>query len=235
MNKKGRLDLVLVNPGGRTQVYQSLATSLSAIEPPIWTGMIATFARSKGASVSIIDANAEYLTPEETADRIADMDPLLTAVVVYGHHPSASTQAMPAAGAICTAVKQRAPQLKTILVGGHAAALPKQTLEEQHSDFVCGGEGPHTLVELVQALQTGRDDELNKVRGLWYWVGGTPRSTAPAPLVKDLDQEMPELAWDLLPMETYRAHNWHCFDGLQRQPYASVYTTLGCPYHCSFC
>ena len=46
---------------------------------------------------------------------------------------------------------------------------------------------------------------------------------------------MPEMAWDLLPMEKYRAHNWHCFGGLDRQPYASFYTTFGCPYHCSFC
>ncbi|MBI3862016.1 MAG: radical SAM protein, partial [Planctomycetia bacterium] len=40
---------------------------------------------------------------------------------------------------------------------------------------------------------------------------------------------------DLVPMEKYRAHNWHCFEDLQRQPYAAVYTTLGCPYHCTFC
>ena len=46
---------------------------------------------------------------------------------------------------------------------------------------------------------------------------------------------MPEMAWDLLPMKTYRAHNWHCFGNLDRQPYASFYTTFGCPYHCSFC
>jgi radical SAM superfamily enzyme YgiQ (UPF0313 family) len=36
-------------------------------------------------------------------------------------------------------------------------------------------------------------------------------------------------------MDRYRAHNWHCFGHLQRQPYAALYTTLGCPYHCSFC
>ena len=46
---------------------------------------------------------------------------------------------------------------------------------------------------------------------------------------------MPEMAWDLLPMKKYRAHNWHCFGDLERQPYASFYTTFGCPYHCSFC
>ena len=46
---------------------------------------------------------------------------------------------------------------------------------------------------------------------------------------------MPGIAWDLLPMAEYRAHNWHCFGDLERQPYAAIYTTLGCPYHCSFC
>src|SRR3990172_7062703 len=46
---------------------------------------------------------------------------------------------------------------------------------------------------------------------------------------------MPEMAWDLLPMDKYRAHNWHCFGDIPRQPYGALYTTLGCPYHCSFC
>jgi radical SAM superfamily enzyme YgiQ (UPF0313 family) len=36
-------------------------------------------------------------------------------------------------------------------------------------------------------------------------------------------------------MSRYRAHNWHCFGGKARQPYAAIYTTLGCPYKCSFC
>src|SRR5215475_2033540 len=46
---------------------------------------------------------------------------------------------------------------------------------------------------------------------------------------------MPGPAWDLLPMDRYRAHNWHCLGGQARQPYAAIYTTFGCPYHCSFC
>jgi radical SAM superfamily enzyme YgiQ (UPF0313 family) len=53
--------------------------------------------------------------------------------------------------------------------------------------------------------------------------------------VAHLDDDMPGIAWDLLPMGAYRAHNWHCLGGLDRQPYAAIYTTLGCPYHCSFC
>lgn len=54
-------------------------------------------------------------------------------------------------------------------------------------------------------------------------------------LVGKIFDGMPRVAWDLLPMERYRAHNWHCLDGSPRSPYASVYTSLGCPFSCSFC
>jgi radical SAM superfamily enzyme YgiQ (UPF0313 family) len=228
------LDLVLVNPGNRREVFQSLATDLAAIEPPVWAGLIATFIRSRGFIVKIVDAEGEGLSVDETVSRIIDMNPALAAVIVYGHQPSASTQNMPAAGDLCTLLKERAPDLKTILVGGHVAALPERTLLEESVDFTCNGEGPYTLLELLQAL-TNKERNLGKVRGLVRRDGGEIVRSGPAPLVKDLDVEMPGIAWDLLPMANYRAHNWHCFGHLVRQPYASLYTTLGCPFRCSFC
>jgi len=40
----------------------------------------------------------------------------------------------------------------------------------------------------------------------------------------------------LIPHEKYRAHNWHCLADIHhRQPYGVIYTSLGCPFHCSFC
>lgn len=229
-----KLDLVLINPGNRKQVFQSLATDLAAIEPPVWAGLIATFIRSHGFAVQIVDAEGEGLSFHETARRVIDIDPTLTAVIVYGHQPSASTQNMPAAGELCKLLKERAPNLKTILVGGHVAALPERTLLEESVDFTCDGEGPHTLLQLLHAL-TNKETDLGKVRGLLYRNGEGIVRSGPAPLVKDLDVEMPGIAWDLLPMQNYRAHNWHCFGDLVRQPYASFYTTLGCPFRCSFC
>jgi radical SAM superfamily enzyme YgiQ (UPF0313 family) len=196
--------------------------------------MMATFIRNRGYSVAIVDAEAEDLTPEQAAQRVGDMDPTLVALVVYGHQPSASTQNMAIAGEICTSLKNNAPRTQILMVGGHVAALPGRTLQEEETDFVATGEGPYTILELLQSLGSSTPD-LSKVRGLCYWEGRTIRSNPPAPLVKDLASEIPQLAWDLLPMEKYRAHNWHCFGGLQRQPYAAIYTTLGCPYHCTFC
>jgi len=229
------LDVLLINPGGRSQVYQDLGADLAAVEPPVWAGLMATYLRARGTSVAILDANAEQLTPAETAARVAEAAPTLAAVVVYGQQPSASTQVMPAAGAICSALREVAPETRTILVGGHVAALPERTLREEAVDFVCSGEGPVTLSDLSEALGTRRHPDLSSVRGLWYRDGEQLRATPPAPLVRNLDGEMPGVAWDLLPMPRYRAHNWHCFGHLDRQPYASLYTTLGCPYHCTFC
>lgn len=229
-----KLDLVLINPGGRRAIYQGLGTTLAAIEPPVWAGLLATYVRRRGFSVRIVDANAEDLTPEETADAVADLDPRLAAVVVYGHNPSASTQVMPSAGAVCAALRTRAPELPSLLVGGHVAALPERTLREEAASFVCGGEGPATIAELLDALAAVNPD-FRRVSGLYVRDGDRIAAGPPAPLVSDLDGSMPGMAWDLLPMARYRAHNWHCFGDVPREPYAALYTTLGCPYRCTFC
>ena len=65
---------------------------------------------------------------------------------------------------------------------------------------------------------------------------GNPVGNAPAPLMTNLDRDLPGQAWDLLDMRRYRAHNWHCFGNPEaRSPYASLQTSLGCPFTCSFC
>lgn len=228
------LDLVLVNPGGRVRAYQSLGDTLAAVEPPVWAGMLATYVRRQGYTVRLLDANAENLGEDEVVDRIRDLAPRLVAIVVYGQHPSASTQVMPATRTLCRALKEKQPHLKILLVGGHVAALPELTLEQEAADFVCGGEGPQTLVELLQALASYRPD-FSKVHDLWFRSGPEVCATPAAPLLLDLDDLMPGPAWDLLPMAAYRAHNWHCFGYEERQPYAAFYTSLGCPFRCAFC
>ena len=67
-----KLDLLLINPSSRTQVYQSLASELAAVENPVWAGLMASFCRTAGLSVELIDAEAEGLTAEQTAERVRD-------------------------------------------------------------------------------------------------------------------------------------------------------------------
>lgn len=228
------LDLLLVNPGPADEAYQGLRPRATAIEPPIWCGLIATFMRRRGYTVRVIDAHALGLTPTQVAEAVAAEPVRLVAIVAYGHHPSASTQVMPAAGAIATAIRRRLPAQVTCLLGGHVAALPERTLAEEAVTFVAGGEGAHTLAAWLESAGSAVPSP-SRIPDLYFREEGRVRqSPVTAPLIA-LDEEMPGVAWDLLPMDRYRAHNWHGFGHATREPYAALYTTLGCPYTCSFC
>jgi radical SAM superfamily enzyme YgiQ (UPF0313 family) len=229
-----RIDVVLINPGDRKQVYQGLGTELAAIEPPFWVAVLAAYLRQEGFQVAIIDANAENIAPDETAQRAAALKPLLSCVVVYGSQPSASTQNMTIAGAICSALTQQKAG-RVAISGLHPSALPERTLREEAVDFVIDGEGADSLKILLEELTLSLPD-LSRVPGLWYHDATTIRSNPRANLIGDLDSYLPIAAWDLLPMHLYRAHNWHCFDDIEhRSPYAAIYTSLGCPFNCDFC
>lgn len=236
-----KLDVLVINPSALDQIYQSLSREYAAIEPPIWGALLANGVRAKGKSVEILDCEAENLTVDAATKRVAEYDPKLTVIVVYGQQPSASTQNMYAASILSTSLKQNYPDRKILLVGGHCSALPERTLNEEKVDFVCQGEGLYTIMGL---LESKMDDvtSVSKISGLWYRAElsptGKPLFTSPTAVIpqENLPQELPGMAWDLLPMKKYRAHNWHCFSHIaDRQPYASVYTSLGCPFRCAFC
>ena len=232
----GQLDLLLINPGGRYKIYQKLGANLTAVEPPLWCRLIGGYARDHDYSVEIIDCEAENLKMAAIAERVKTVSPRLIVMVVFGHQPSASTQQMASAGEKCLAIKEQNANIPIIMVGGHVSALPERTLKEESVDFVCKGEGPLTVVQLLDAIKDPESSGFEDVEGLVWMRDGEPVINPPAPLINDMDRDLHGNVWDLLPMDKYRAHNWQCFGDLEsRQPYASIYTSLGCPYKCVFC
>jgi radical SAM superfamily enzyme YgiQ (UPF0313 family) len=228
VDKKNKLDLLLVKPGNQKKIYGDLSLSLSGLEPPLWAALIAAFIRDKGYSVVIIDEEVEGRSPEETAKKIIEYNPSLTAIVVSGTNPSASTMNMSGARNILSALKAKKSSIKTMLCGLHPSALPERTLREEDADLVCQGEGFYTLLDFL----AGKD--YKEIKGLWYREGASIVSNQRAELIDP--NELPMAAWDMLPMAKYRAHNWHCFGQInERSPYAVIYMTLGCPFSCAFC
>jgi anaerobic magnesium-protoporphyrin IX monomethyl ester cyclase len=236
--KKRQLDILLIKPGSQKELYGKLSEcSLTAIEPPLWAGLIATFLLKKGYSLQIIDSEAERLSPSDLTDRISEINPFLVGIIVSGTNPSASTMNMIGARAILKEIGRRGLPVKTILAGLHPSALPERTMKEEKTDYVCEGEGFYTISELLETIKEDYERKEFNIKGLWYRKDGQIIANKRAPLVKDLNDELPYVSWNLLPMDKYRAHNWHCFQepGQKRTPYAVIYTSLGCPFRCHFC
>lgn len=228
------LDVLFVNPNAKKAVYGTLASELAGIEPPLWCGLKAAYLREKGFSVKILDSEGHNLSPADTAEKIVAENPLYVDIVVMGLNPSASsTPKMVAVRELISEIRSRKHDIKIMLSGLHPSALPKRTISEEDADFICVGEGLNTNLKLAETLKSGENNF--DIKGLWYKKDGKIIDNGSADVIKDLDS-LPFAAWDLLDMDIYRAHNWQCFEDIKtRKPYAMIYTSLGCPFNCSYC
>lgn len=227
-------DLLLVFPNNRRRAYGGLAGEVAAVTPPLQLALTAAYCRREGISVSVLDADAEDLGPAEAAARVADLRPRL-ALLSTDSLNSGDVTKMAAASETLKAIRAAAPDLPVVLEGVVPSAFPERMLREEGADYVCRGEAFQPVADLARALRSGEARPKDRIRGVWWLEGDGLVDGDRGPLPERPD-ELPLAAWDLLPMDRYRAHHWHCFGHLDRRsPYASIYTNLGCPYACTFC
>lgn len=182
--------------------------------------IIAAVLERNGYQVSVVDANALRLTPEEIPPFTVDADVVgLTAMT-----PSINT-----ALKIARQIKSLKPDLPVVLGGPHATLLAEETLAAAPEvDIIVRGEGEETIVELLQVLAEGQP--LDNVAGITFRRDGQMVNTAAGSSVIDLDS-LPFLAYHLLPWRKYRPHPPHG----RALPFAVSITSRGCPYHCAYC
>lgn len=111
-----------------------------------------------------------------------------------------------------------------IVVGGHHASLNCQDFSSTGVDAVVIGEGEHTFIELIGAIE--RDGDISDVKGLAINEGGRLKLNSPRPIEDGLDS-LP------IPLRNKEDRRYYHL-GFQR-PLALVETARGCTYSCSFC
>jgi len=228
------MELLLLRPNDQKQVYSSVS-DLVAIEPPFWAATIAAYVRERGINVGILDAEAENLSPDGVIDRLRVAQPRMIGIVITGNNLSASTWKMHGAGVIADLIKERLPSCRIFMWGLHVSALPERTMQEEKTDYVIKGESLSSIAELVKCEVSGGSPA--SIKGLYYRAeDGEIRGNPEIVLENTLD-DIPLPAWDLLPMERYRAHNWHRFGETKDTPkgYGVIATSLGCPFNCTYC
>jgi len=110
------------------------------------------------------------------------------------------------------------PHVRIVLGGVHVSTQYGQLLARYPYAVAVLGEGELTLVDLLDAFESGRD--LAEVQGIAYWCDGAVATTEPRPMIADLD-------WLPIPR--------HDLFYSPRRVLAQIMTSRGCPYACSFC
>ena len=121
--------------------------------------------------------------------------------------------------------KEIYPDVFVIMGGAHATILPLETIENEHVDAVCLGEGEATFVELLDNL-----NNLENVKGIYYKKDGEIKMNPPRPPIEDLDT-IPFPERSLLP--TFK--NYISSSSRKGRGATTIIASRGCPFNCSFC
>ena len=231
------IDLLIVSPSS-SNIYQDLKNEYSAIETPIWAGLLANCILSINRGVAIIDLEAEKISNEDFVKKVEELDPKFVLFVVTGQNPSASTPAMQGAIENAEFLKTNSAKYKIGFVGPHINALPLETMQKHDFiDVVFCNEGVFALKKLVQTNL--RDYELCDINGIGYRDdGGDIKLNPPERVVPQdsLELELPGPSYEMMPdLSKYRTSYWHCNYSGETSPFASIYTSLGCSFTCNFC
>jgi anaerobic magnesium-protoporphyrin IX monomethyl ester cyclase len=183
--------------------------------PPLGLGYLAAVLRERGINVDIVDCT--FMSPNEAIERIIRSTPSI--VGIYSMFSLRKTS--------IELAKQLRNHCGFLVAGGPLPSLDPMDFM-QDFDVVVVGEGEETILELVDAVEQGKN--LSTVKGIIYKKNGETRTTPPRESVKNLDS-LPLPARDLFENAAYKQFY------KRRLGYttSSMITSRGCPFSCDFC
>lgn len=194
--------------------------------PDIHIGLasLAAVLENESMDVKVIDNNLLELDTAQLVERITVIQPSVVGI-------NCDLVTINSVAELVSALKHiRVP----VVVGGPEANIhPGETFTKTNPDYCVYGEAERTLPQLCRALQEhgSSPKAMQAIRGLVYRTdGNTTVITPPQPLIEDLDT-LPFLALHAFDLSGYRRTDRF----LSVSPVDSLFTSRGCPFHCSFC
>jgi radical SAM superfamily enzyme YgiQ (UPF0313 family) len=112
----------------------------------------------------------------------------------------------------------------TICGGPHITCYPACIKDISRLDAICIGEGEYPTLELVNALNEGKD--FSNIKNLWVRKDGDIIKNETRPFIANLDE---------LPFEDREIFNLQKSIDKYGLGQVRVMTTRGCPYQCTYC
>lgn len=211
--------------------------------PPLGLAYLAAVVREQGHEVAVVDSVGEApeqflecvdhrflshgLSALEVAALIAEDTEVIGVSCMFSHE-------WPLTRDLIEILHERCPDALVVVGGEHATALPDLVLRDAPAvGVVVVGEGEETFADVVRAR---RDPAaVAALPGVVTRGDGADAALVIGPeraRLRAVD-DIPEPAWDLLPIEAYLELG-HGF-GVHRGRSMPILATRGCPYQCTFC
>lgn len=189
---------------------------------PIGILSIAAYLIKRGIEVEILNCNApaKVTGSADILKRVISFSPELIGFTT-------TTSSFLDAYRHAEAVKEAFPEIKTVFGGVHVSALKDKILESFPCiDYAIIGEGEKAMVQLASR------EPLGTIQGLIYREGPYLRSNGFRTDMCELD-DIPFPAFGNL--EGFPRHFAPPIFNYPRHPAATIISSRGCPYQCSYC
>lgn len=217
------MHIVLVHPAGSNWIPGKKDVSTTANRmAPLGLLSIASYLEQQDHTVEVEDCLGPFAAADhdETIRRILLHDPSLVGF-------STTTSAFPDACDLAERLKAIRPDVMTVFGGVHVSAMGGELLERfSPIDYLCLGEGEKTLTELASGMNP------SDIAGLVFRNGQSVQTNPARELIADLDS-LPLPAYEKLAGFPEKYH-LPLFSYI-KPPGATMITSRGCPYQCSYC
>ena len=213
------MKVLLINPLTNEKGMLNITTNLGL-------GYIATSLRRNGIDVEILDGVKSGMSKAKITERLKKLDYDVAGFQVY-------TYSVPDVQEGLRLVKSLNPEIITVIGGAHPSGDPEGTLSQlEGADFAFRGEAEIGLPKLLNKINGGEADYQYKDISNLIWRENGKVHCNPLQPVEDLDSlGMP--SWDLINPNDYP--NAPIGAVAKNFPLATISTTRGCPYPCTFC
>lgn len=190
------------------------------IAPPLGLLYLAKILENEGEKVCILDFSAEEFTAEKLQRALTGVDAVGMSVV---------SPSLDKTSEIIRTVKERDPEIPTMVGGPHCMIFPEKALHETGADICVHGDGECVILDLKEAV-IGKK-QLSEIPGVYYKEDSTIKRGTQEKFLKDLDS-IPFPARHLVRQYIY-GRAWK--PRIKREEFTSIVTGRGCPFNCSFC
>ncbi|ODS30295.1 MAG: Radical SAM domain protein [Candidatus Scalindua rubra] len=188
---------------------------------PIGLGYIAAYLndKAKDVEIKILNCILEKYNHNDFAEYVKEFKPDLVGITAF-------TVEIKSALKCCQIVKTIDNRTTTVIGGPHTSNMPEQVLSDENVDFIFRNEAEIGFFEFVNELMN--NNNFKNVTNLGYKADGEIKLN-PVKVIDNLD-DIPFPDYELMGFERYpKTYK------MKYYPSASIITSRGCPFPCTFC